>query len=349
LPTACAAQAAWHINCLNLAVASVFDGLLKRRLPVAAGLPIIDISGLSSTFKQHRLRVAKDMQYACRHTGFFYICQHGISSALQQAVLMHSQRFFALSDAEKLHIHKQRSIANRGYEPLRNQTLEAGAPADLKEGFYAGREYALDSPEVQQKRFNCGPNQWPQQLPEFQVVMLAYQAQLEGLARTLMRGLALSLDLAEQYFEPFCQDAMLTLRLLHYPPQPAHPLPNEKGCGAHTDFGALTLLLQDQQGGLQVWDAQRQHWLDAPPIADSYVINIGDLIARWTNNRYKSTLHRVINQSGQQRYSVPFFFGGNPNYRVECLASCKAPGEHALYPATTVEQHHIEMYQKTYG
>lgn len=316
---------------------------------MSQGIAIIDISGLFSPHLHARLAVARQIRTACEQRGFFYIIGHRVPIALQQQVLAQSRAFFALSLAEKLQINKNKSIANRGYEPLGNQTLEAGAAADLKEGFYAGREYALDSPEVRQKKFNHGPNQWPTQLPEFQALMQSYQTQLENLAQLLMRGLALSLDLAEDYFDPFCLDAMLTLRLLHYPPQPVDADHSQKGCGAHTDFGALTLLLQDQQGGLQVWDQQQQRWLDAIPMQDAFVINLGDLIARWTNHRYISNLHRVINHSGAQRYSVPFFFGGNPDYRVECLANCLAEGETALYPATTVAQHHLEMYQQTYG
>lgn len=312
-------------------------------------IPIISISGLFSSLLEDRLNVAMQMKQACEDKGFFYIADHGVSKNLQHEVFEQSRQFFDLPKDEKEKIHKKNSIANRGYEPLKNQTLEAGTPADLKEGFYAGREYALDSKEVIARRFNHGPNQWPSQLPEFQLKMQAYLAELEVLAKYLMRGLALSLALDEYYFDDFCQDSLVTLRLLHYPPQPANPEPNEKGCGAHTDFGALTLLLQDQQGGLQVWDKNTENWIDAPPIEGTYVINLGDLIARWTNNLYKSTLHRVINQSGKQRYSIPFFFGGHPDYQVTCIETCKAPNEPALFEPTTVEKHHIEMYRRTYG
>ncbi|MFC3902222.1 Isopenicillin N synthase [Acinetobacter marinus] len=312
-------------------------------------IPVIDIAGLFSEQKSERIAVAKTIGQTCLDKGFFYIQNHGIDANLQQQVFAQSQQFFALDEQQKNRIHKNLSIANRGYEPLKNQTLEAGTPADLKEGFYCGREYAPNSIEVHQKKFNHGPNQWPTELDGFADTMMAYQAQLEQLAKTLMRGLALSLNLDEFYFDTFSQDALITLRLLHYPPQPANPEPNEKGCGAHTDFGALTLLLQDQNGGLQVWDNQHQDWIDAPPIEGTYVVNLGDLIARWTNDRYKSTLHRVINRSGRERYSVPFFFAGNPDYQVSCLNCCLDDTQTAKYPATTVEQHFIEMYRRTYG
>ena len=113
--------------------------------------------------------------------------------------------------------------------------------------------------------------------------------------------------------------------------------------------GGITLLLQDAAGGLQVWDTRQQRWIDAPPVPGAFVVNIGDLFARWTNDRYVSTLHRVINVSGRERYSVPFFFTGNLQHPVACLPTCLAPGETPKYPVVTVEAHQIACYRRTYG
>lgn len=312
-------------------------------------LPLIDISGLRSADTSARHAVAQQLRQACEQRGFFYISGHGVDEALIAAVFEQSHIFFAQDMAEKRRIDKRHSTCNRGYEPLRAQTLEAGAPPDLKESFYIGREVALDDPRVQAGRFNTGPNQWPQGSPEFRNVMQRYFDAAYALGQTLIRGLALSLALDEAYFDGYLQDAAATLRLLHYPPQPGQPLPGEKGCGEHTDFGGITLLLQDAMGGLQVRDAHTQSWIDAPPVAGTYVVNIGDLFARWTNNRYVSTLHRVINVSGRERYSVPFFFTGNPLHRVECIPTCLHEGETPLYPVVTVEEHQVECYRRTYG
>lgn len=303
-------------------------------------LPIIDLSDLLSGDPAD---VARAIGKACRETGFFYISNHGIDPSLQQAVFTEARRFFALPEQDKRALDKAHSRANRGYEALRAQTLEPGAPADLKEGFYIGVEQAADD-----LRFNHGPNQWPA-LPGFRPVMEAYRDALDALASRLMGAIALSLGLPQDYFAGFCQDSMSTLRLLHYPPQPANPLPGEKGCGAHTDFGGLTLLLQDENPGLQVFDHGAGQWLRADPIPGTCVVNLGDMIARWTNDRYRSTLHRVVNLSGAERYSVPFFFSGNPDHLVECLPTCLAPGETPSYAPVTVEQHHREMYRRTYG
>jgi isopenicillin N synthase-like dioxygenase len=186
-------------------------------------------------------------------------------------------------------------------------------------------------------------------LPGFRETMNSYFSSLLDLSTRLMRGLALSLELDEQYFGGFCKPpTSAVLRLLHYPQQPANPKPDEKGCGAHTDFGGLTLLLQDDAGGLQVF-RKNVGWIHAPPLPGTYVVNLGDMISRWTNDRYRSTMHRVINVSGRDRYSVPFFFSGNQDYVVSCLPNCLDERDQPHYPPTTVEDHLIEMYRRTYA
>ncbi|MFI8740243.1 isopenicillin N synthase family dioxygenase [Stutzerimonas zhaodongensis] len=315
----------------------------------ACYLPLIDLTGLLSSDSQQRNAVAGQIGQACREWGFFYIYNHGIDARLQAAVFEQTRQLFDLPDEAKRALDKATSPANRGYEALRGQCLEPGAPADLKEGFYLGRDLPADDPRVQAGRFNHGPNQWPASLPGFRPAMERYHAAMTDLTERLMAGLALSLELPETYFAGFCHQAMATLRLLHYPPQPAMAAPGEKGCGAHTDFGGLTLLLQDENPGLQVWNHHAQDWVDAPPLPGTYVVNLGDMIARWTNDRYRSTLHRVVNLSGHERYSVPFFFGGNPDHLVSCIPTCLEPGEAPRYPSVTVEAHYREMYRRTYA
>lgn len=314
-----------------------------------ASLPVIEVGGLSASDPAQRRAVGAMLKAACLDKGFFYVTGHGIPAGLIAAVFDEAKRFFDQPAAAKAAVDKAHSFCNRGYEPLRAQTLEAGAPPDLKESFYIGPELSLDDPRVAARRFNRGPNLWPTDMPGFRPAMQAYFAAMLDLGERLMRGLALSLDLPEDHFATFSHDPLATLRLLHYPPQPANAAPGEKGAGAHTDFGGLTLLLQDTVGGLQVQDIATGKWVHAAPIPGTFVVNLGDMIARWTNDRYRSTLHRVVNASGRERYSVPFFFVGNPDHAVACLPNCLAPGETAKYPATTVEGHLQEMYRRTYA
>ena len=319
----------------------------KAEHVVESALPIIDVSALRGGDADARRAVGREFRRACLDLGFMYVVGHGVDRALRADVLAQSAAFFAISDEKKLAIDMNLSPYNRGYEPLGGQTLEDGAPPDLKEGFYIGEEISLDHARLREGSFNLGPNQWPADLPGFETTMMTYYAEMLALGETLMRGIALSLGLEEDYFADFCRDPLTALKLLHYPPQPANPDPGEKGCGAHTDFGGITMLMQDDNGGLQVLGKDGR-WLHARPVPDAYVVNLADMISRWTNDMYRSTLHRVINVSGKERYSVPFFFSGRPAHEVVALDCCLADGETPKYPPTTVEQHMRDMYARTY-
>jgi isopenicillin N synthase-like dioxygenase len=313
-----------------------------------ATLPIIDVGGLLSNNLADRQAVGASLHEACLDKGFFYIRNHGVPDGLVKAVFDEAERFFALPAPDKAALDKAHSRANRGYEPMSGQALEPGAPPDLKEGFYIGAELALQDPRVQAGKFNQGPNQWPASLPAFRATMQNYFETMTTLGERLMGGLALSLALPEDHFKGFCTDPMATLRLLHYPPQPANAEPGQKGAGAHTDFGGLTLLRQGEIAGLQVWDQSAGGWIHADLVPGTYVVNLGDMIARWTNDQYRSTLHRVVNVSGRERYSIPFFYVGHGDHLVECIPTCLKPGEQPKYPPITVEAHLREMYRRTY-
>jgi isopenicillin N synthase-like dioxygenase len=313
-----------------------------------SALPVIDIAGLSSNAAGDRKAVAARLRTACLDNGFFYISNHGVPANLIATLFEQTRQFFDSPASVKSAVDKSLSFCARGFEPMRAQTLEAGAPPDLKESFYIGPELALDDIRVVARRFNHGPNLWPAGMSEFRPVTEAYFSTMLKLSQKLMGGLALALDLDEDYFAAYCTDPHATLRLLHYPPQPANAAPGEKGAGAHSDFGGLTLLLQDEAGGLQVQGNTKDEWIHATPIPGTFVVNLGDMIARWTNDRFRSTVHRVVNASGRERYSVPFFFSGNPDQQVECLPSCLAADDVPKYPPTTVEGHLREMYRRTY-
>jgi isopenicillin N synthase-like dioxygenase len=320
--------------------------LTADRLDQSA-LPIIDISGLRGDASDRR-SVTAQLRKASLDTGFFYVVGHGVPATLIEQVFAEAKRFFDRPMDEKLRIKATDLRCLHGYEPLRAQTLEPGSPPDLKEGFLMGLDLPSEHPMVIQDPANYGPNQWPAGLPGFEPVMSAYFQEMLRVSQEVLRALALTLDVPTDYFDTFCDTPVTTLRLLHYPTQPEKPLPGEKGCGAHTDWGAVTILLQDDAGGLQVLSRDRG-WVQAPPVAGSFVVNLGDLMGRWTNNLYRSTMHRVINTSGRARYSVPFFFDGRSDFRVSCIPSCLADGDSPHFPPVTVQGHLVEMTQRTYS
>ncbi|MGB0632143.1 MAG: isopenicillin N synthase family dioxygenase [Alphaproteobacteria bacterium] len=310
-------------------------------------LPVIDVSALRNGDPTAQRAVGAQIRNACLDLGFMYVSGHGVDAGLRREVFAQAAAFFAQPEKTKLAIDMNLSPHNRGYEKLGGQTLEDGSPPDLKEGLYIGEDIPVGHPRLARSDFNLGPNQWPDGLPGFRETMMAYYDEMLALGECLMAGIALSLELPEDYFDDFCHEPLTALKLLHYPPQPPDPQPDEKGCGAHTDFGGITMLLQDDNGGLQVQAADGS-WMHAPPIPETYVVNLADMIARWTNDTYRSTLHRVINVSGRERYSIPFFYSGNPTHEVVALDCCLADGDTPKYAPTTVEAHMREMYAQTY-
>lgn len=315
---------------------------------VDSSLPVIDIAGLRSNRLSDRQKVADNIRAACLENGFFYIAGHGIPAALIEGVLDQTRRFFHLPLIEKHAVSRDLSFCRRGYEPMGGQILEQGTLPDHKEAFDLGIELPCDDPRVIARKPDHGPNLWPGGLPKFRPTLEAYFSAVMELSRTLLESLALSLRLPESYFHDLCDDPVVILRLLHYPPQPPTSTPEQKGAGAHSDWGAITLLLQDDLGGLQVL-ADDGRWIDVPPVPGCYIVNLGDLMARWTNDLYRSTVHRVINRSGKDRYSVPFFLDGNPDYQVRCLPNCCSPDSPPKYAPTTVAAHTAEKYRLAFA
>ncbi|WNZ27047.1 isopenicillin N synthase family oxygenase [Leptolyngbya sp. NK1-12] len=274
-------------------------------------IPVIDIRALLARTEE-RYRVAEQIGQACRDCGFFYIVGHGVDEELQRRLEQLSRQFFAQDLAEKLEICMARGgRAWRGYFPIGGE-LTSGQP-DLKEGIYFGAELAESHPLVQAGVPMHGRNLFPTNLPRLRETVLGYMAAMTQLGHTLMAGIALSLGLPESYFaERYTWEPLILFRIFNYPPAVALS-ESEWGVGEHTDYGLLTILKQDHSGGLQIKVNQR--WIEAPPIPNSFVCNLGDMLDRLTGGLYRSTPHRVRNLSGQHRLSFPFFF--DPNFEAE--------------------------------
>jgi isopenicillin N synthase-like dioxygenase len=313
-------------------------------------IPLIDLAPVLDGDAEGRLRVARAVGEACATAGFFLIRNHGIPAALIAEQYAWAQRFFDLPTAAKQAVSLVGSTAGRGYEAIGDQQLDENAAPDLKESYYCGVEHSADHPYALAGLSSYGANRWPSGLPGFAAQMNRYRVAQTTLGETLMRLLALSLDLDEHYFDAAVVDPMITLRLLRYPPHPANAAPNQFGAGAHTDWGAITILAQDDLGGLEVLNPAGR-WIPATPVPDTFVVNLGDMIPRWTNGRYRSNPHRVVNRdgAGRARYSIPFFFGPSYHTRVECLPTCRVAGAEPLAPPCSAGEHLAEMYRKTYG
>jgi isopenicillin N synthase-like dioxygenase len=311
-------------------------------------IPVIDVGGLRSKRLVDRKAVAAEMREASHEVGFFYISNHGIEADILQQTFAETKRFFDLPLEVKHGVTIANSPISRGFEPIGYQTLDQTAAPDLKEGFYIGVERGEDDPLVQAKTPNHGPNQWLSDFLGWREHMETYFALMLDLSQRLMNGLALSLAIDEHYFDAMSNDPMAILRLLHYPPHPVNAPADQLGCGTHTDWGCLTILLQDSVGGLEVCTSDGD-WVQAKPIPDTFVINLGDMMARWTNDYYQSTPHRVVTRSGKERYSIPFFFDANYHALVNCIPTCQSPNTSPKYAPVTAGEHIMEMYHRTYG
>lgn len=277
-------------------------------------VPLIDIAPLV-TGAGDPSPAASAIGEACREHGFFYVRGHGVDEALAQSLTGLARAFFAMDPAQKLAIAMEKGgRAWRGYFPVGGE-LTSGRP-DLKEGLYFGAELAADHPRVRAGVPLHGQNLFPAEIPPLRAAVLAWMDAMTRLGHAVMEGIALSLGLPRGYFrERYTADPTILFRIFNYPPSPTHDAQGEPlwGVGEHTDYGLLTILLQDDAGGLQV--KSRARWIEAPPVPGTFVCNIGDMLDRMTGGKYRSTPHRVQNRAPRDRLSLPFFF--DPSWDAE--------------------------------
>jgi isopenicillin N synthase-like dioxygenase len=307
-----------------------------------SSLPIIDVAPLA-TDGAGKQQAAARINAACRQSGFFYVIGHGIDAGLQSDLQRLAREFFARPAAEKMQIEMGRGgKAWRGYFRVGDE-LTSGRP-DQKEGLYFGQELSADHPLVQAGTPLHGPNLFPAVPAELRPVVLEYMAALTVLGHRLLGGIALGLGLPESYFADHgTRDPLTLFRIFNYPP-PASP--GLWGVGEHTDYGLLTILLQDDVGGLEV--KSKSGWVPAPPLPGSFVCNIGDMLDRMTRGVYRSTPHRVCNVSGRDRMSFPFFF--DPNFFADARPIDLPSGEIAPDDrGSRWDQSSVHIFQGTYG
>ncbi|MEO8669608.1 MAG: 2OG-Fe(II) oxygenase family protein [Bauldia sp.] len=275
--------------------------------PDFTAIPVVDIAALQSGDKAGIQSVAGEIAKACETAGFLYVKNHGIPPEVVSGVFDAAHWFFWQPQAERDAIDLSRSRCFRGYVPM--GIVGPNVPRRLLEAFQMMLDLPADDPDVRAGNVMYGANVWPRDAAAFRKAMDRYYEEVWALSERLLGAFAVGLGLDADYFRPFFRKPLTQLRLLHYPPQPKNA--EALGVEAHTDTGAFTILLQDDAGGLEVRN-RAGDWIAAAPVAGTFVINIADMMQRWTNGRFVSTPHRVANRTGADRISVPFF--ANPDY-----------------------------------
>jgi isopenicillin N synthase-like dioxygenase len=295
-------------------------------------VPIIDIGPFVAGDPGARRSVAHQIRAALEDIGFFGIANHGVSGEVVERTFETSRRFFALPLEAKLRV--KINSAHRGYMPMSDQhRVEAKRP-NLSESFLLGLDLGPNDPDTAADKPLHGPNQWLPEPAGFRAAMEAYHRAMTDLGFKMLDLFEAALDVEPGFFSRNYRKPMAFVRALHYPPAPADLPPDQFGAAPHSDFGFMTILAQDAVGGLQV-RTRAGEWIDVPNLPGVFVVNVGDMLMRWTNDRFVSTVHRVINAKGRDRYSLPFFFDPDFDTEVRCIATCQGPGNPPRYEPTT--------------
>lgn len=317
-------------------------------------IPTIDLTPLRTGSERERRDVARRIDEACTDIGFFMVTGHGVPLDLIRTTRQSAIDFFALPEAEKMKVQRPPAKISRGYNWIGDRSLAYSmgkvAPPDIQEAFAFGPEGAealaakVDNVSAQM----YAPNIWPQRPDGFKATMLAYREAISGVASDVLRAMALALNTDESYFVDKFDRQASTVRVIRYPAMRQQPLPGQLRAGAHTDYDVITFVRgDDTPGGLQV-KHRNGGWIDVHIPRNDFVCNIGDLMMRWSNDRWVSTLHRVAvpppEAAPSDRISLVFFQYPNPDTLIRCFDSCVGPGE--KYPPVTVADHYLGKLMK---
>jgi isopenicillin N synthase-like dioxygenase len=323
-----------------------------------AAVPVLDVSPFRQGDRDARLALASQVDRICREIGFMVVSGHGVDADLIAAVEVTSRAFFDLPVEEKMRIVRPAPDVTRGYIPFKAEVLVrsrgGSADGDLNESLMIGPIDVADTPYYTAAAAgrHFAPNLWPERPAGLRSAYESYFRVMSALAADLMHLFALALELPEDYFDGSIDRHISRLRVRNYPAPLTPPAPGQLRAGAHSDYGSLTILkTEDRPGGLQVLGKEGD-WLDVPHLPGCFVVNIGDMMARWTNDRWVSTLHRVVNPpleraAESRRQSLVFFH--NPNYDavVSCLPGCAGDTNPPKYPPTTSGGHLREKFLST--
>ncbi|KZP13918.1 Clavaminate synthase-like protein [Athelia psychrophila] len=315
-------------------------------------IPVIDLKDIGNKDQATRQRLVQEVRDACMQVGFFYVKNHGISDEVVQAAYLASKELFALPEDIKMEIEYKKTPNHMGYSPLLSSNNDPQNAGDLMEGFEFGYEPTEKKGGGVDGVRDDGitvANIWPANSPGFRETVLQYYHAALGVGELLFPLFALALDLPENFFEDKTRHSAALMKLLHYPPQVGEVDERIMGIGAHTDWECFTILWQEPEiQALQVLNNDKE-WIKAPPLPGTLVINLGDQLARWTNDVFKSTVHRAVNRSGMHRYSIPVFVGTDYNVPLEPIASCVSGDRPPKYEVITAGDYVKSRFKAAYG
>ena len=316
----------------------------------APTIPVIDLGAYLAGEPGALDRTEEELRFALTKVGFYFIVNHGIPAAQVRDIYREAARFHALPLAEKMKIRIDKH--NVGYLPMKGDTLRTSVvqtvtKPNFNEALFIARDLAADHPDVlADKRFRSA-NPWPADLPGFRETVMGYCDAMERLVQRLIRLYAVALDLPPVWFDAAFQDFQYKLRMTHYPPQPESTPADEFGIAPHTDTSFLTVLAPNEVPGLAI-RKRNGEWMDAPAIPDAFVVNGGQLLLRWTNDRFLATPHRAINRSGGERYALAFFCDATIDWPIAAVPTCVAPDKPPIYPTTTYTDYMVAYQKRTY-
>jgi isopenicillin N synthase-like dioxygenase len=322
-------------------------------MSAADAIPVIDLGPTLAGEPGAAERAAARLRTALTEIGFYYIANHGIAPAMIAAIYREAARFHALPPERKLAIRIDRH--NVGYLPLKGDTLRtstvaAVTKANLNEALFVARDLAADHPDVVAGRRFRSRNQWPAALPGFRETVVAYCEAMEALVQRLVPLYARALDLPPSYFDTAFAESQYKLRMTHYPRQPvADPASNDEfGIAPHTDTSFLTLLAPNAVPGLSI-RVPSGEWIAAPPIPGAFVVNGGQLLQRWTNDKFLATPHRAVNYTVGERYALAFFCDANIDWPIAAVPTCIGPANTPKYETTYYTDYMAEYQARTYN
>ena len=334
---------------------NLFKEHAARDYAAASQIPVIDFGPVFAGEPGALRSTAAAACHACENVGFFYALNHGVPEALIDRAFAASRQFHALPLADKLKLRLDDN--NIGYLPINASvqgasTVHKATRPNQNESFFVSHDRGPEHPDVIARKPLRGRNQWPDDLPQLRRDMMAYFHALGAMCDRMLPVFAVALDMREDFFAPFfANEGHANLRFLHYPPQDGRE-DNLFGQAPHTDNSFMTALARTDVPGLAVRlppnGPMGGEWFAPPIVPGTFLINLGNMMRRWSNDRFLSTPHGVLNDSGTDRYSIAYFHSPNPDSVIECLPTCISADNPARYPPAVYRDLVLEFYRANY-